>query len=502
MSLPPPDDYIGEPGYPAPWTTSRPREALRDCDEARIICLAPDVCRSPKVPVPYMIYDTCGHDANYTPSVRFTGQKAMVLRSHTTHVHGDEPGVGKGVKSGTVGGISEPMGHASQVRAEGSPVIRHLDRFHMNNRNTVGEAIFVRDTATYPAPEDDDPVPGSIRLADGSGNWAQFAQSASGGGAAPQAAPSQAPAAPRPSPQGPPAPRPPGQVIRPDIPQWRRPPPTSLPSPTIGARLGRLGRFGGRILGTAGALLWPSPLADGTLPNWFHDLQSPDPFRRRTAAEAQRLFEGEPALRPHLEEWFHDETFDRPHDTPAEEPAERPAATPLPDNARVTEREDYRKKCEVGPYGRMSGICKRYGMQAHHIVPDWTLRTGSRADGGSRIPNMPSLRDGMAICVIGQARVEGDEHNKAHFADGTIEQLGLDSNPPYTATVAQVVAVSSTAMKAVRPDCAAQIDRAIAEQYAGRNPNQLLRAKQYPPLPAKTVRALKTGAVRSGSTRP
>ncbi len=97
-----------------------------------------------------MIVDFCGHDQGYTPSVRFTSQKAMVLRSHTTDVHGDAPGVGKGVKSGTVGGICEPIGHASNVRAEGSPVIRHLDRFHMNNRNTVGEAIFVRDLGIYP----------------------------------------------------------------------------------------------------------------------------------------------------------------------------------------------------------------------------------------------------------------------------------------------------------------------------------------------------------------
>ncbi len=62
-----------------------------------------------------------------------------------------------------MGGICEPIGHASNVRAEGSPVIRHLDRFHMNNRNTVGEAIFVRDL-TYPAPKDDDPLPGSLSL--------------------------------------------------------------------------------------------------------------------------------------------------------------------------------------------------------------------------------------------------------------------------------------------------------------------------------------------------
>ncbi len=156
------DTYIGEPGYPAPWTTSTPREGLRDTDEARIISLAPDVCRSPGTPVPYPVVDFCGHDENYTPSVRFTGQKAMVMRSNTSHVHGDEPGIGKGVKSNTVGGISEPITHAAQVRAEGSHVIRHLDRFWMNNRNTVGEAVFVRDTKTYAAPEDDDPLAGSM----------------------------------------------------------------------------------------------------------------------------------------------------------------------------------------------------------------------------------------------------------------------------------------------------------------------------------------------------
>jgi hypothetical protein len=48
----PKDDYIGEPGYPAPWTTTLPREGLRDTDEARIVCLAPDVCKSPSVPIP------------------------------------------------------------------------------------------------------------------------------------------------------------------------------------------------------------------------------------------------------------------------------------------------------------------------------------------------------------------------------------------------------------------------------------------------------------------
>ena len=168
MSIPPDDQYAGEPQYPAPWTTSEPREGLRDTDAARIVCLAPDVCLTPvgsaKVPIPYQVHDLCGHDENYTPSVNLTGEKAMVLRSNTTHVHGDAPGTDKGVVSGTVEDVCEPVGHAAQVRAEGSNLIRHLDRLAMNAGNTVGEAIFVRDQGTYEPTQDTDPVPGSLRL--------------------------------------------------------------------------------------------------------------------------------------------------------------------------------------------------------------------------------------------------------------------------------------------------------------------------------------------------
>lgn len=165
------DNYVGEPGRPDPWSTKEVREALRDNDEVRIVCLAPDVCLTPRgsaiVPVPYQVVDYGGHDADYARSVRFTRQSAMVLRSVTTHVHGDSPGTAKGVKSGTVEDVTEPIGHTPQVRAEGSPVIRHLDRFWMNRRNTVGEAIFARDQSLHPTPVDDDPVPGSLRLANG-----------------------------------------------------------------------------------------------------------------------------------------------------------------------------------------------------------------------------------------------------------------------------------------------------------------------------------------------
>jgi hypothetical protein len=116
------------PPRPDPWATSAPLEAMRDCADARIICLAPSVNLTPmgntQVPVPYMVTDLGSHPETYTTTVNFTGQKVLLARSHTQHCHGDEAGTGGGVKSGTHGGICEPIGHAPQVRAQGSPVVR------------------------------------------------------------------------------------------------------------------------------------------------------------------------------------------------------------------------------------------------------------------------------------------------------------------------------------------------------------------------------------------
>jgi Domain of unknown function (DUF4150) len=411
----PADNYIGEPGYPSPWTTTLPREGLRDNDAARIVSLAPDVCKSPKVPVPYPVVDFCGHDANYTPSVRFTTQKAMVLRSHTTHVHGDEPGVGKGVKSGTVGGICEPIGHASQIRAEGSPVIRHLDRFYMNNRNTFGEAIFVRDMGVYPAPKLTDPVPGSLLLA-GTGSAAALS--------APMPNPQ-----PVPNPQ--PSPRPPGQVIRPDFPQWQRKPP---PAPGIG-RLGAFGRLLGR-LSLPLALLWPEPLADGTLPGWNHETPQDD-YEEWLKEEAERQYREAPSERPRIEEEYREQLKrHRAERAPAPSEEEDPAPAPVPntDPSRITPR-NREFKCLVGPYSEIRPICPG---EAHHLVPDYTLRHGTRAEGIAglnRNPNAPSFAGGMTICLLPA------EHTGVHGPlNQGIASLGYHPSPvPGTAPMYEIL---------------------------------------------------------------
>jgi hypothetical protein len=538
MSIPR-DNYVGEPNYPAPWTTKQPLEGLRDVDEARIVSLSPDVCLTPVgssvVPIPYPVVDYCGHDRNYTPSVRFTGEKAMVMRSCTTHVHGDAPGTRKGVKSGTVESICEPIGHADQVRAEGSNVIRHLDRFWMNNKNTQGEAIFVRGTETHVAPVDDDPVQGSLRRISGSDEGRVVSDAMPEplimGAQYAQALPQQTPT---PSVNPSPAPRP--ITVNPVPPAandniLERRGTFARPQTGAAARLlvllgmaeaghamgdmagrwyvgpdGVMGKAIGEKIGTGQVnpfsqqgqvigeyLGFPSFGSDANI-KYANDLLSlksgvPQDFRTMDPEDLEDLIK---APWPRAEQ--------------LRENAKRLQQKALPQSktVRITERDEYRKQCQVDSYKVMAPICRQYGMQAHHIVPDWTLRYGTREEGVvgiNRIKNMPGFWEGQSICVIGQARVSGSEHNQGHAADDAIESLGKNSTPPYTTRLENVKRESIKAMVKVRPDCARQILEAVNREFMGTNANQLVRAKQYPPLPQPTLDALSSGAISGANSK-
>lgn len=148
---------MSEADQPSPENTKFPTEALREHDQARILCLAPDVCYvlvgSQKVPTPFNIYALGNESERTVETVRFRGKKAFTLRSRTTTCHGDKPGTGKGVVSGTVEGVCEPIAGSPTVRIAGAQLLRHGDMFHMNNRNTVGKLQYVIDTATYETPD-------------------------------------------------------------------------------------------------------------------------------------------------------------------------------------------------------------------------------------------------------------------------------------------------------------------------------------------------------------
>ncbi|MGU3680329.1 DUF4150 domain-containing protein [Citrobacter portucalensis] len=124
------------------------------------ISLTPDVCKTPMgpatPPVPYPVTASLGDAVRVVPSVKANGHPVLVLdQSFVPATKGDEPGVAKGVKSGTVGDICEPLEHSTTFRVSGRPVLRHFDTFWMNARNTTGIIIGQPPAASIMAKEAD-----------------------------------------------------------------------------------------------------------------------------------------------------------------------------------------------------------------------------------------------------------------------------------------------------------------------------------------------------------
>lgn len=348
----------------------------------------------------------------------------------------------------------------------------------MNSGNTVGEAIFPRSMALPSRAQDTDPIPGSLQLAAMS---------------APATAPALAPA-PTPSP------RPPGTVIRPNPPQWQRPPPTA-PQPR-GVPLSRFGRFAGRILGPLGMILTPSPLADGTLPLWYNDLGSSDPRTRALAEEAQRLYMGDPNLRPDLEEWYQEELFAQPEAAPqlTEEQDERPNEQTLPqtDTARVSEDEGSQKECKVGPYEDVAKICNG---EAHHIIPDFVYRLETRptlaaemSSTANRIPNAPTFNQGMSICLMGSQHESGRDGLHGQLG-ASLRAHGAASPVPGTAPMVNILESSVAAIHAI-PDlpeeCKLLADAMTTAQVASNTGLTAPGRTQQSPRPAGLAREVLT----------
>ncbi|MBO3275760.1 DUF4150 domain-containing protein [Pseudomonas schmalbachii] len=109
----------------------------RQCENWRVISLLPDVCKTPMgsslPPVPYPVVAEMQNAVAVVPSVRANGEALLVYQhSKIPQTQGDEPGQGKGVKSGTVGANCYPLEHSGSVRAGGKYILRHGDRFWMN----------------------------------------------------------------------------------------------------------------------------------------------------------------------------------------------------------------------------------------------------------------------------------------------------------------------------------------------------------------------------------
>lgn len=107
------------------------------------------------------------------------------------------------------------------------------------------------------------------------------------------------------------------------------------------------------------------------------------------------------------------------------------AVTPAMEAERKKAEEELRKKkenvavtdpCKIGRYGDMKPGGKDPcppGSDAHHVPADYVFRYGTRNDAGSRMPEVPSIDDGLSICL------PKDEHQAAHrIGDPAVAKLG------------------------------------------------------------------------------
>lgn len=129
------------------------QEGGRDIADGMVVSLTPDVCKTPVgsslVPVPYAITAKQADDGNTVATVRMTGKRAHNMASIVTKCTGDAPGTGTGIKSGTVGSVCHPKTHSKSVRIKGKWAVRNGDIWEMNNKNTVGKLIYMKDKKRY-----------------------------------------------------------------------------------------------------------------------------------------------------------------------------------------------------------------------------------------------------------------------------------------------------------------------------------------------------------------
>lgn len=99
----------------------------------------PDVCKTPMgsstPPVPYPVTAKLTDAIMEVPHVKANGHPLVVFdQSKLTTTLGDQAGIAKGVKSGTVGAQCWPLEYSKTVNAGGHPVVRHGDTFAMNGQ--------------------------------------------------------------------------------------------------------------------------------------------------------------------------------------------------------------------------------------------------------------------------------------------------------------------------------------------------------------------------------
>lgn len=128
------------------------------------VVTGPDVCKTPTpggpVPIPYPNIAKSGDLAKGSKNVSINGAPVCLDSSNFSTSIGDDAGVLKGVISNTHKGKAHPINGSFDVKIEGKSVVRNVDMFSGNDKNTLPAPIVqAQVTPVVVPPVKEDPCP-------------------------------------------------------------------------------------------------------------------------------------------------------------------------------------------------------------------------------------------------------------------------------------------------------------------------------------------------------
>lgn len=404
----------------------------------KAICTAPSINKTPvgnaTPPLPYPTTADLSNSTGTAPNVRFNGKPAYVLdQSVQQSCKGDDAGTAKGIRSGTVNGAVKPTSASGNVCAGKKHVVRDGDSCTMNGGNNPGIYITTQTRhAIIPRPSAEPPnTSARLETAEEQSFWSS------------------------------------AQAFLGDIAKGYREHSIEEVEAALGTdapqtykRDAGLGENLGRILSQA---------ATDVMENAREGAGPGRPRIPSTAIRPGKLATNKPGKRQ----------------PPPDHDAPHPGG---PSGTGVSiVGPDGKGDCGIKPYKDQK--CPS-GQHAHHIVPDYALRYGNRKDSESRIPGMPSLKDGPSICLSGSGQSGESDHGKAHRGtDPRIEAAGrrTDNGPPGTALIGEILDISVEEVSKLRPHCGEQIKNKVDEAFKDVDRQKYGRTTQ--PLPKGDTRA-------------
>jgi len=148
-------------------------------------------------------------------------------------------------------------------------------------------------------------------------------------------------------------------------------------------------------------------------------------------------------------------------------------------------------ECLVGPYDEINKECNKAGGEAHHIVPDMALRTGTRKEapkGLNRIKpkkGKPTpLKKGISICISDGA------HKGLHKKlNRDLKELGANNNPSGQAPMDEITDKSVDSIndiKSIDDSCKQEAEMKVRKDM-----------RKYGDTPGRTTTSLPKGKTLS-----